>query len=1765
MARPDRTSPKPPHTPPGGLEGAFGGEATGFRIGELVALPPVRTVVRMADLDDAHLRGQLLATFVVTDEVALALRGLLGAIAAGDGRGAFLRGSYGSGKSHFLAVLGLLCASQEARTAFERSLPPTEEGLRRALARAGARRLLIVRISLVGHGEEETLEEVVWQACSRALREEAGRGLAESAAGGDGADSLTDLVELVHRRYGTAVEAFLAERGLPDAAALASPGGLRHLEELLDRLNAPFHLRFNRTAALRGMRAIMAERGFDGLFLAIDELSEFLRSKTDGRRFAEDIRFLQFLGEACEGLPAWIVATVQEHIETTGEIPAETFNKIRDRYSLRFHLTGAHVKELIARRLVKKKLGAESFLHQLYRRLHGALGGLPFGEDEFVALYPVHPATVELLDDVRPLFSQHRGAVDFIHYRLAGDPRRGIPSLLEAPAEALLGADAIFDHFRERLAEDVATAPLIDQAYAYFQRELPRLARDAEERALLERIVKILLIGAAAPARRAFSGRELSHLLLYRLTDIDPEANAAYVIELLEHLVRAGAYVTRRGGGDAEARYALDLEADAALLVRRRIDQIQATIYDTDGRLISHLAPWLIEPHLPLADWADRPHREFSLLWQRTRRPGVLHFAVEDSLDAAVVRGWQTALASGELEFVFIVLPPFGAARRQEEGLALLRDGLSDPAARRAALCWVPADLAETGRLPELKRALAHALLEGQLAEDATPAGKRLRDHLTGLLPEQKRLAAEILREAYFTGRIIDATGCEVLLPAETGYIPFDRMLERAGHAVLAARYPQHAEIAPAVELLTAGSLQRTIDQLLREGEVSRAGADAAVSQAIAGFLAPMRLVKRTPGGYRVDVDPGGNPLVAAFFAAMDSSEETGRTPLGDVWLSLRLGPFGISRPAFEVLALTLCHAGAITPFSADGRRAPLAQVTAYSLWKSVAAVGAGELVAEELQRLLPEAEFIPPRLRKVPLTFTLQRELWDYLTELKKREEDRVAGVLGSLAAAADFEALRAAGLPEIRAEVERVGAALGEIKVSYTSQEGIERFLAAYRADPHFDSRLKRLQQLEVFLAGDLDRLLHVHRYANDPRLGPALERLARGPLAGGEDADPGTGLMQPDPSLHELARRQEEFAARTKDPFRVQELLFDRAAAERFFKEFGAWQTAYVAAYRQAHSAALSSARAAPYRRLAEGPAYKALTALETVEILAVPQGRRAIDRQLAAAERRACDRATAEALRVRPVCECGFPHSGAGPLETPVPTPGELQAQIEQALLAALAELRRPENAEKVRAFLAALREAGQERSLGPVRELLALDPAAPGALEQAVARIDRASTTLLRRAVLGEQPIAVRDVDQLREALIGRVFTRDRLLEAIEAWLGPPRGEPYIRIVGVEAGEGDAGRATGEDLTGRLPTPAGPPVGMADPVTTRDGSLEAPERRSLVQLLGSLDNPAARSEAEASLAAGQPASPTAQALVRLLLAVDGSLRALAGLPRPASANGEAGMDPTTVEAALRAHGLTPLRARQLEGLALAAGIEPHLPLRLRPAAIDAAWRGVADSLGGAPAGEVTTLTDLVQVLWPLWRHRARPAGTALVWLDGWRWDLWQTLRPRLATGLFEVADAGLAWAPLPTTTETVVARLAELGTVEVSTVDDDPRPLLAAPAVAELAAGFLLPAGRARNPDRPFCRIARFGFADTKLHTTKEDLVPLFDEIAATADRLLLPFLRALPRGTCVLAFADHGFAVHPAFDPRHKYHMPRYTHGGGSLDEVVVPWEVWQL
>jgi hypothetical protein len=284
-----------------------------LKIRDLIEVPEIKTVIQLKDLQESNLRQMILESFVVTAEVMKSLEMILRSLSGTEGRGVFLKGHFGSGKSHFLSMLSLLLRHPESWKA----LLSQEPSLKRFQEDLQSRRFLVVEISLIQHRGTEFLEDIV-------LR--------------------------------------------------------KVFQELSGQLGRPFEGAETRHETFREIRTCMRALGFSGLVLLVDELSEFLRSKSEAHAYNEDIRFLQYLGEETSSFPLWIVASLQEWIEETGEINQDTFNKIKDRYPVRITLGRSHIEELVSHRLIRRREGGGEEIKKIYRDLRHYFPSFPTDE-----------------------------------------------------------------------------------------------------------------------------------------------------------------------------------------------------------------------------------------------------------------------------------------------------------------------------------------------------------------------------------------------------------------------------------------------------------------------------------------------------------------------------------------------------------------------------------------------------------------------------------------------------------------------------------------------------------------------------------------------------------------------------------------------------------------------------------------------------------------------------------------------------------------------------------------------------------------------------------------------------------------------------------------------------------------------------------------------------------------------------------------------------------------------------------------------------------------------------------------------------------------------------------------------------------------------------------------------------------------------------------------------------------------------------------------
>jgi len=1787
-----------------------------MKVGELVHIPPVRTVIRLADLGDSKLRRHIIETFILTNEVSFALTNILDKVASPEGRGFFVIGNYGSGKSHLLNVLSLTLSDPEARRSFIqtcREHRPAADKLPPLLKQASTLNPLVVEISLVEHSNREYLEEIVLKQIATRLQ----------------------------------ANAQSAERSEKSAEAPA------------DLLELP------RREAFAKLKQSLEYSGFGGLVLLIDELSEFLRSKENARAYNEDVRFLQYLGEFAEAIPAWIIATMQENIENTGSLSGELLHKIKDRYPVRFYLSGEHVKKIVSGRLVRKKEGADRALTQILGQLENAFDGLPFSREDFFELYPVHPSTVDLLDELRPLFSQHRGVIDFIHHRLAGDPARGIDPFLEQPATELLTPDYIFDHFRDRLRETVETSPYSEQVFHYYEREIKGIFSDQEDAAIALRLLKLLILGALARAPKNFTAGELARLLLHRYSGLESQINYDYIHEIMEKLHAHGAYISARETDSGDSSYSVDLKADVTVLMKKKLENINKSLHENDPATIEGLLPWLEEASLPLKMLQQEPFQDLEITWQNTGRSGKLIFNSPAAISKELRTELREELFNRETDFLFFIIPPFYAGQDYTftSWQAVYEE--FDAELRQCVGLWMPREITG-GEEEQLRRAYAYRILQEEYSADNSPTGRQIKKQVDMVLAEEKGAVKEIFRKIYYQGRL--RAGDHMPTPASFGYMTFKELVSQLGSEILKKRFPRHSEIMPASDHQTGSLMQRTLD-ILFSPQLEQEELERGTKMMLDTYLGPLGLAKKKGRYYQLEISPKTSPLVKEFMARIP---EDGQISLQRLYWHLRKGPFGLNATCFQILGTAAILSGAVSAYQGGKKLAP-SQVNYYRFWK-IEALGPGTLIKPELQKVMEELPFLPAKLRSGPLTFSAQQQAWEEIIAFKVEWTHKTAEIKKRIEQLKKYPFFSTINWDHLVKTANRFNSFLDEIKTSYASREGLERFLAACQSSPLVGDDWHRLKALEQFFDADLPEIMRLGHYVKNDN------------------------LVLPEGKQYAQLRKRYRLV---RELLEEETLLWEEKHRERLKREFKQFREEYINLYLSEHKQAVGLERMKPYRTILETEAYRLLDQLGKINAVVVEEDMVNINRRLSQALERECHRADEMILEEQPLCPCGFVLGE----KIDLPDQADLENQILSGIRAYITILQKPEQKQKLLAHTEHLELVGRRREAEPLRDLLTINigPEDKGGIKdsslvkQLNKLLNQNTIIQINRALTGDAMIAERPVEKLQDMLSDRVFNKTQLEELFQKWLAGEDAKPpdYIRVtrreetalISRESGPDwpeQAGREARSLLEEKFPR-----------LISLSASVPETEIIALAMLWGWLKyhGPSVSPEAPTyeplevfeQLLHGQP-EPLKEGWQHYQQDLAAMGESLWSGPEDLSEDflaraAEQGNEIVSADQLLESYyHFGGISSHQFETLLLLMTDEPFFPAVSENLAAKLAARITAEesapqlNIMAGMLGEVLkrgpetlpglsalhrnskykslealhTLAECNRILreteraaqnppgndkgWErlyrmlaplelsLWQLTKEPAkslvpeitvkrwfrhyaslmeplseafaehyqkdavtrrqtlaelfrrlpgwtakessgrGVYLAILDGARLDTWDAL---LEQGLgagghnFRVLREGLLWALRPTITEVQLQSLKEENLLgHILYLDDKMVEELVSDPNAFLEA---VDNSRLCRSHGQSLKAIKYNFIDDKIHASRDNLPQLLDELLMHSRKKLVPLLRYLPEGSLLMIVSDHGFKTNFYRDHNNK-EEPLYLHGGDTFFEVLTPW-----
>ena len=1685
-----------------------------IKVGDLIEIPEIKTVIQLKDIEESSLRQMILDTFVVTTEVLKNLEMIFTSLSKPEGKGAFLKGHFGSGKSHFLSILSLLLRTPDSWHALL-SQEPSLDSFQRELQ---SRRFLVVEISLIQHRGTEFLEDIFLKEIFRKLSLEIGK---------------------------------------------------------------PFEGAESRHETFREIRKALRDLGYSGLVLLVDELSEFLRSKTDAHAYQEDIRFIQYLGEEASSFPLWIIASLQEWIEETGEIHQDTFNKIKDRYHLRISLGRAHIEELVSQRLIRHRPAAEQEIRKIYRSLRRYFPSFPVDETRFLKLYPVHPATVSLLDRLRPLFSEHRGVVDFIHYRLKGDAERGIPAFLDRPAQDLLGPSAIFDHFLHRIREMAETQPFVEKGFDYYRDEIPRIFEDPDQRKVALEAVKLLTLFTISPVKFRYTARHMAEMILFRVTDLEAEINYQYFRDVLERLVKETSHLSVTPGKDPlDDQFSITLRADIAGILRRKIQQGVREIFPGDRRLFDRLLPFAESIHLPFVGWAEQREQRVSTSWEYTRRSGIILLRQIDEflLDEAKARAeeWKQA----EEDFFIVV----GTTHQVERQYQHLRDLLLPHLREKYPglfLFWIPAEIKEEEE-SWMKEFLSALFLSDRTRQESSESGLPAQEFLQTFLQNGRKRLGEILTKAYFNGLLLwDDRQIEL---SAYGYLSQEKFLQEFVPPLLSRRFPKHQRVHPYLEALAPTTVPNLLRDFFATGTLEVDDRTKfGLRTILEGFLKPMGLIKKKGNQYVLHVDPRSNELAGHFLSLL----EKGPLPPETLYWSFRKGDYGLLKHQFEVLIFALLFSGNILVHQGQ-RKKGLEDISRSGL-QGVTAISKGEILGDEIRQTIPHHPLVPEKFRKGPFTLSSQEALWAEIRLRKEKEVESLQNLLHRLKWASSFQAFKNLPWDSFRQDVEDVLAQWEEVKVSFPPREGLERFLSAVAKEPFLSEKLRRLEEVRAFF-DHAERLLFVYQYLSDPRLS-LPERL-------------------PYRSLRDEKKEILRF-------FEAGNVSIEHGAIQKLLDRFQDFREKYIQVYAEAHRLARSGEQFAPYEKIRHSRRYLLLTRLDQLEMISVHHNRSLVDRALMAVLASECNASSAELLQSNPICSCGFLLT----MESRFTPVREIEEAIDLGIRETIEALKAPTYQEKLLPYLKGLEEVGENEKASAVRRVLNLSPEEA---EDFLSRLEEALTPLaiqgINEAFKGRIVVVSRDLDQLYGALIRRKYSLPQVRKIFREWLkeGEISEGTFVHFVG----KGETGREA-QEQEGFLTFIQAEFFHLL-PLLQEEGQAlfkkalllslwieghEIPphqlvplfpflqkgkeERRDLlIQELSAAARLLRQKEPDLFERAVQEVEeaggifPEVSKLLEGERAVDifrreiifpsilrETFEKLLAAPEEEKEGGVVipSEDPklppktsgfikkqTEMVKALKDYDilrqkLLALKRRQtnppqdfqkweslyIQHLSPLSFLLVTFPVKVERMEISLPLPA-KDRLGQAEDLHQhfsEKFSEFYRNALPLWEtgEEKRPkmiedlekvkipegAQKIFVLMDGMRWDLWEYLKENFFASManqFRIIQEGALWAHLPSTTTRQM--------------------------------GFF-------GGENTIWKIAGI---DERVHTERGNLEYLFRNILQFLQLDLAPRLRELPAGTQIILFSDHGFVGNPHFEKSDKYRASRYTHGEASPFEIIVPW-----
>jgi hypothetical protein len=137
-----------------------------------------------------------------------------------------------------------------------------------------------------------------------------------------------------------------------------------------------------------------------GLLFVLDELLDYLRSNKE-QELMRNLNFLRAVGEFCKGSRFRFIAGVQESLfdNPRFQFAADSLRRVKDRFE-QMRIAREDVAHVVAQRLLKKDARQQGLVRDHLAKFASLYGTMNERMEEFVRLFPVHPAYLDTFERV---------------------------------------------------------------------------------------------------------------------------------------------------------------------------------------------------------------------------------------------------------------------------------------------------------------------------------------------------------------------------------------------------------------------------------------------------------------------------------------------------------------------------------------------------------------------------------------------------------------------------------------------------------------------------------------------------------------------------------------------------------------------------------------------------------------------------------------------------------------------------------------------------------------------------------------------------------------------------------------------------------------------------------------------------------------------------------------------------------------------------------------------------------------------------------------------------------------------------------------------------------------------------------------------------------------------------------------------------------------------------------------------------------------------